>query len=108
MILKYGGLSTGSAEHFNSRLLPANLSSGGGVQGGQSPPALASRRATLDSARKLELGGVQGGRAPPPSLVDEQLSTQPANLSSGGGCRGGPLPFCEGEPKGEPGTAHIR
>ena len=105
MILKYWGLSTGSAEHFNSRLLPANLSSGGGGgAGGQSPPALASRRATLDSARKLELGGVQGGRAPPPSLVDEQLSTQPANLSSGGGggAGGAHYPFARASRKASP------
>ena len=35
---------------------------------------------------------MQGGQSPPPSLVDEQLSTQPANLSSGG-CRGGRARF---------------
>ena len=46
---------------------------------------------------------MQGGQSPPPSLVDEQLSTQPANLSSGGGGAGGAhYPFARASRKASP------
>ena len=84
MILKYWGLSTGSAEHFNvsfqyesdSVLKPENS---GGVR--RAPPAspVGEQLATQPD----NSGGVRGAEPPPPaSPVGEQLATQPDN--SGG------------------------